>query len=165
MRDPNEGKRRSALEKVGRFAPVIKFIDTMIVALLYERFRLTRRIGAIKKGAGLPVYREEVEKERIAWVRFVARQYGVPEVLAGDLVSLIMLYSRYDQDAVMKGETSPSANLRTMKSLRQYRGLATHMVRTWMSITSNVLPTIRSTTSRGRVNKRPARMRRVRGQK
>lgn len=64
--------------------------DERLVAVLAERFGVTRRVGEIKAQRGLPPIDAQREAEVDAKVRRLAREHGLSEDLVSDVLRAVI---------------------------------------------------------------------------
>jgi chorismate mutase len=76
----------------------IERIDRAIVALLAERVAIGRRIGELKRSAGLPVLNPSREAEVIRAVADMARDASLPVESVRDIYWRVVALSRQAQE-------------------------------------------------------------------
>lgn len=100
MSDDEPGADESLQESLARARSEIERIDRALVGLLAERVERSRRIGKLKRAAGLPVQDAAREAEVLRLVASVARDYRLPQDAVRDLYWAIITLSREAQEAV-----------------------------------------------------------------
>lgn len=68
----------------------IDAVDERFVALLAERFRITRRVGRIKADRGLPAQDATREAQIDAKVRRLAAEYDLDDTLVSDVLRAVI---------------------------------------------------------------------------
>ena len=77
-------------DELARLRAEIDAIDERFVALLAERFRITRRVGRIKAELGLPPQDATREAEIDAKVRRLAKENELDEGLVSDVLRAVI---------------------------------------------------------------------------
>jgi chorismate mutase len=65
-------------------------IDTALIVLLAERFRVTQKIGIYKSEHGLPAVDEAREKVQFARIERLARDHGLNPLVAAKMLRFII---------------------------------------------------------------------------
>ena len=76
----------------------IERIDRAIVGLLAERMDRSRKIGALKRSAGMPTLDPAREAEVIRRASSIAREHGLPDDPVRDLFWHVIAISRSAQE-------------------------------------------------------------------
>jgi chorismate mutase len=76
----------------------IERIDRAIVGLLSERLDRSRKIGALKRSAGMPTLDPAREAEVIRRASAIAREHGLPDDPVRDLFWHVIAISRSAQE-------------------------------------------------------------------
>jgi chorismate mutase len=76
--------------ELDRLRVSIDNFDTAIICLLAERFKITKRVGILKKEEGLPAADPDREVEQIARLREVAKQSELDPEFAEKLLNFIV---------------------------------------------------------------------------
>ena len=85
----------------------LKMVDEVLVQMLAARHRLSLQISGIKRAAGEPIYRHDIELRRIESTRRYGESLGLnPEFVAGIMYSLIR---ESCMDQVIDRESNPGA--------------------------------------------------------
>lgn len=88
----------TVLEALARCREEIERIDRAIVGLLAERVDRSRRIGSLKRAAGLPTLDPAREAEVIRRAAATARDHRLPEDPVRDLFWHVIAMARGAQD-------------------------------------------------------------------
>lgn len=84
-------------EELEHFRTDIEEIDRALIQLLAKRVRLGRRIGSLKRAAGLPVLDPQREAEVIRGVAEIAREVGLPSEPVREIYWQIIALARRTQ--------------------------------------------------------------------
>ena len=77
-------------DELARLRVEIDAVDERFVALLAERFRITRRVGRIKSELGLPPQDATREAQIDAKVRRLAKEHDLDEGLVSDVLRAVI---------------------------------------------------------------------------
>lgn len=77
-------------DDLARLRVEIDAVDEQFVALLAERFRITRRVGRIKAELGLPPQDATREAQIDAKVRRLAKEHDLDEGLVSDVLRAVI---------------------------------------------------------------------------
>ena len=99
MNEHEPGGDESLQQSLARMRAEIERIDRALVGLLAERVERSRRIGKLKRAAGLPVQDAAREAEVLRLVASVAREYRLPGDAIRDLYWQVIALSREAQEA------------------------------------------------------------------
>ncbi len=78
------------VDELSQLRAEIDAVDERFVALLAERFRITRRVGRIKAERGLPAQDATREAQIDAKVRRLASEYELDEGLVSDVLRAVI---------------------------------------------------------------------------
>ncbi|MDR1432387.1 MAG: chorismate mutase [Propionibacteriaceae bacterium] len=76
--------------ELDRLRVSIDNLDTAVICLLAERFKITKRVGILKKERGLPAADPDREVQQIARLREVAEQSELDPEFAEKLLGFIV---------------------------------------------------------------------------
>jgi chorismate mutase len=93
--------------ELDRLRGSIDNLDTAIIALLAERFKITQQIGVLKAGRGLPPADPEREIRQISRLRQLAIQSNLDPEFAEKLLSFIIAEVVRHHEAIA-GEQGPA---------------------------------------------------------
>ncbi|EHP68827.1 chorismate mutase [Metallosphaera yellowstonensis MK1] len=129
---PGEVRDMAELERLRR---EIDEVDEELFRLFFRRFQLVEEIGKIKKQNGLTLTDERRESEvRDRW-RSLAKKYGIPEVLADNLLNTLFSVSKMR-------ELNPSSKRRI--TLVGYGGMARSLASLFRLVRHEVVVTGRN---------------------
>ena len=89
----------SMVEALARYREEIERIDRALVGLLAERLERSKRIGSLKRQAGLPTLDPGREAEVIRRAATTAREHGLPDDKVRDVFWHVIAMSRGAQDS------------------------------------------------------------------
>jgi chorismate mutase/prephenate dehydrogenase len=84
-------------DQLSIYRSLVDVIDRIVLELLATRMTLSRLIGAVKRGQGLPIVDEDLEVKRITKMLAYAEQLGLPESMVRELYGTIVAWSRCAQ--------------------------------------------------------------------
>ena len=93
--------------ELDRLRGSIDNLDTAIIALLAERFKITQQIGVLKAGRGLPPADPEREIRQISRLRQLAIQSNLDPEFAEKLQSFIIAEVVRHHEAIAGEQGSP----------------------------------------------------------
>ncbi len=79
----------------------IDIVDGIIASLLDARFKLTRNVGSIKAGTGMPILNESREAKVLQNVSARSSEDGITKEDVKDIFVFIMQKSRESQDRIV----------------------------------------------------------------
>ncbi len=97
MSAPDEGER-AALDELKAQRDEIARIDRALLELLADRVRVGRRVGELKRQAGLPVLDPKREAEVLRNITGMARSLGLPSEPVRDIFWHVIGLARRVQD-------------------------------------------------------------------
>lgn len=98
MTEPEEEADESLQESLVRAREEIARLDRALVGLLAERLERSKRVGRLKRAAGLAVHDPAREAEVIRAASAAAREHGLPDDAVRDLFWQIIALSRAAQE-------------------------------------------------------------------
>jgi chorismate mutase len=90
--------------ELDRLRGSIDNLDTAIICLLAERFKITQQVGVLKKENGLAAADPEREEQQIARLRDLARQSELDPEFAEKLLGFIIAEVVRHHEALASGE-------------------------------------------------------------
>ena len=90
MTDANPISEREARAELARLRGSIDNMDSALIHLLAERFKITQRVGELKARAGLPAADHEREARQVARLRALAVDAELDPELAEKFLTFIV---------------------------------------------------------------------------
>jgi chorismate mutase len=78
-------------------------LDSALIAILAERFRMTEKIGLTKSAAGLAALDPERERQQLENFRALAGSYGLDVQVVVDVMSRIIQHAKNRHEVLMRG--------------------------------------------------------------
>jgi chorismate mutase len=92
--DQDSVREESVVEALTRYREEIERIDRALVGLLAERLERSKRIGSLKRHAGMPTLDPGREAEVLRRAATTAREHGLPDDTVRDLFWHVIAMSR-----------------------------------------------------------------------
>lgn len=92
------GPQREAARQVEELRADVDTIDAALVAMLAERFRVTRRIGLLKARAGFASADLQREAAQVEALRVKAEEYGLDPDMAESYLHLVADAAKRDHE-------------------------------------------------------------------
>ena len=93
-----------ALTELKRLRGSIDNMDSALIHLLAERFKVTQRVGELKAKAGLPAADTAREAQQIARLRALAADADLDPELAGKFLTFIVAEVVRHHEKIARGE-------------------------------------------------------------
>ena len=94
-------------ETLAGFRSSIDSIDASLVALLGERFKITKQVGIYKASVGLPAADPEREAEQIVRLRELAASVNIDPSFSEKLLRLVFAEVRREHELARSDDAAP----------------------------------------------------------